>query len=293
LKNGSKIAEVWTGCAINSTPAVLSNGTIVSGCNKGKVVWARNGKVEQSVYYGENGSYLNSSPAILNDGTVVLGSEKKFYWIKDGNIKFEFITGESVSEYPSSNGAPAIMDDGTVVFASNDGNIYWLKDGKETFRFVNKVALNAAPIVLSDQTVVIGVEGKVLWLKNGQISYQFLTDYREALTTASVVSADDTILVGSNYGSLYWLKNGELKRKLAVTYKRPSSENIYAAKFVSGLISFNPEVAVASGWESELVWTQTTDVSYRMPTSNIGKTPAFLSDGSIVSIEKKQVIVYH
>ena len=82
VKVGTPIWEFKTRYAVDSSPAIGSDGTIYVG-SWDKKLYAINGKNGVKLWEFETGDKVTSSPAIGSDGTVYVGSfDKKLYAIK-------------------------------------------------------------------------------------------------------------------------------------------------------------------------------------------------------------------
>jgi outer membrane protein assembly factor BamB len=91
-KIGTPIWEFETGIAVQSSPAIGSDGTVYIG-SWDKKFYAINGKSGVKLWEFETGSLVDFSPAIGSDGTVYVGSkDKKLYAIngKSGLKLWEF-----------------------------------------------------------------------------------------------------------------------------------------------------------------------------------------------------------
>ena len=81
-KPGTVLWEFETGDAVDSSPAIGSDGTVYVG-SYDKKLYAINGKSGVKLWEFETGGAVTSSPAIGSDGTVYVGSvDKKLYAIK-------------------------------------------------------------------------------------------------------------------------------------------------------------------------------------------------------------------
>ena len=120
--DGSKKWAFDTGGAVDSSPAIGSDGTIYVGCH-GSYLYAINPDGSKKWAF-ETGDSVFSSPAIGSDGTIYFGSQdNNLYAINpDGSKKWAFKTGGDVDS------SPAIGSDGTIYFGSDDGNLYAISE---------------------------------------------------------------------------------------------------------------------------------------------------------------------
>ena len=77
--DGTKIAEFKTGDGVYSSPAIMSDGTVVVGSLDGNVYFLNPDGTKKAAF--KTGGKVTSSPAVMSDGTVVVGSH-------DGNVYF-------------------------------------------------------------------------------------------------------------------------------------------------------------------------------------------------------------
>ena len=154
--------EFETGSAVDSSPAIGSDGTVVGG-SRDKKVYAINGKTGFKLWEFQTGDEVRSSPAIGSDGTVYVGSvDKKLYAIngKSGAKLWEFKTGGDV--YSS----PAIGSGGTVYVGSDDKKLYAIngKTGVKLWEFeTGRAGVFSSPAIGSDGTVYVGSDDKKLY----------------------------------------------------------------------------------------------------------------------------------
>ena len=209
LAPGAKIWDFVTGGAVNSSPAIGSDGTVYVGSNDRKL-YAINSQTGAKLWEFEAGHDFNSSsPAIGSDGTVYVGSwDKKLYAIngQTGVKLWEFETGSSV--WGSS---PAIGSDGTVYVGSNDKKVYALNpDGSKKWEYETGGDVRSSPAIGSDGTVYVGSLDKKLYALNGQTGEK-LWEYETGSDVSSpAIGLDGTVYVGS------WIEalNGKTGAKL-------------------------------------------------------------------------------
>jgi len=156
--NGSLKWSYQTGGAVNSSPAIATDGTIYIGSDDGKI-YALNPQDGSPKWSSQTGRAVSSSPAIGVDGTVYIGSDDcKLYALNtDGSRKWSYQTGGEIRS------SPAIGADGTIYFGSGDGKVYALgSDGSQKWSYQTGGAVYSSPAIATDGTVYIGSsDGKV------------------------------------------------------------------------------------------------------------------------------------
>jgi len=278
LKDGTVRKELWLGCGIaQSTPAVLADDTIVVGCNKYSVLWLKAGAIVHR--FVDEGMFWESSPAVLADGTVVIGgSNGSVYWLKDGKKIAQYNTDGAIRSSPS------IMADDTVVIGSDDHNIYWLKDGALRCKVPTGDKVSGSASILADGTVVIGSEDKnIYWInRDGKIVSSFATK-GEVMSTPALL-ADETVVVASNDRFIYWLRDGDMLSSFGTLryYLRGSP------------LPLADSSIFYEGNDYNVYWlkdgTQNYSFNFANGTQQSGSTPALLKDGTLVVVTANSVV---
>jgi outer membrane protein assembly factor BamB len=118
---------------VDTSPALLSDGTIVFGCHFDLYAVRPNGILRWYFKAGTGQSKIFSSPALGQDNTIYFGTQ--------GDYLFALNQSAKVLWYLKTGGdndaTPVVDDDGTVYFGSDDGklravtpdgNLKWEKD---------------------------------------------------------------------------------------------------------------------------------------------------------------------
>ncbi|MFB0515077.1 MAG: PQQ-binding-like beta-propeller repeat protein [Candidatus Neomarinimicrobiota bacterium] len=191
--------EFLTGGAVESSPAIGSDGTIYVGSFDDKLYAVNPDGTKKWEFL--TGGNVSSSPAIGADGTIYVGSiDDKLYAVNpDGTKKWEFLTGGNVSS------SPAVGSDGTIYVGSIDYKLYAVNpDGTKKWEFLTGDYVYSSPAIGSDGTVYIGSNDGILYAINpdGTKKWEFFTGVR-VLSSSPAIGIDGTIYVGSLHGILY------------------------------------------------------------------------------------------
>ncbi len=199
-----------TNAAIESSPAIGSDGTVYVGSGYG-TLYALNGSTGAKRWAFATGEYVRSSPAIGADGTVYVGSDDGKVHALNGSTgakRWEFATGSFV------HSSPAIGSDGTVYVGAGDGKVYALNGstGAKQWEFATGSYVDSSPAIGSDGTVYVGsYDGKVYALTStGAKRWAFVTG--DWVYSSPAIGADGTVYVGSDDGKVHAL-NGSTGAK--------------------------------------------------------------------------------
>jgi outer membrane protein assembly factor BamB len=195
--DGSKKWAFDTGGAVDSSPAIGSDGTIYVGCH-GSYLYAINPDGSKKWAF-ETGDIVDSSPAIGTDGTIYFGSwDDNLYAINpDGSKKWEFETGSIV-------GSPAIGSDGTVYVGSYDDNLHAINpDGSKKWAFKTGDNVGSSPAIGRDGTIYVGSGDKNLYAINPDGSKKWAFETGDSVFSSPAIGSDGTIYFGSQDNNLY------------------------------------------------------------------------------------------
>jgi len=157
----------------------------------------------------QTGDRVYSSPAIGSDGTIYVGSyDNKLYAINpDGTLKWSFTTGDNV------HSSPAIGSDGTIYVGSYDNKLYAINpDGTLKWSFTTGGDVSSSPAIGSDGTIYFGSTDNYLYAlnPNGTLKWRYQT--ADLVLSSPAIGSDGTIYFGSYDHKLYALNpNGTLK----------------------------------------------------------------------------------
>lgn len=223
------------GNGVESSPAIGPDGTIYVAAFSDNF-YALNPDGTEKWRFTREGEHFRTSPTLDKDGTVyiiavvdlrplynpALDSDDDFgipklYAIKDGKLKWEFVTGGLGSGIMYS---PAIGSDGTVYVISLDslmpgaegGDRFWAvnPDGTAKWYFETGGAMYSAPAIDDDGTIYIGcVDGNLYAINpDGTEKWRFNTG-DDAVERNSIFDAvpsigpDGTVYAGAHDKYLY------------------------------------------------------------------------------------------
>ncbi len=193
----TKLWEFETSIAVQSSPAIGSDGTIYVGSFDNKFYAINPDGSRKWEFAAENAVF--SSPAIAPDGTVYVGSyDNKLYALNpDGSEKWSFVTGSTVLS------SPTISADGTIYIGSDDTKLYAINpDGSEKWEFATGGGIQSSPAIGSDGTIYVGSADNYLYAidANGIQKWSFSTG--GPITSSPSIASDGIIYVGA-YDGLY------------------------------------------------------------------------------------------
>lgn len=104
------------GRGIESSPLVMSDGTIIVASKNHWIYALHEGKLQWAV---ELGWEIESSPMIGDQGTIYVGAEDNYLYAisREGRILWRVVTEGQVDSSPT-------IQEGVVYFGSSDGNLY-------------------------------------------------------------------------------------------------------------------------------------------------------------------------
>ncbi|MEW5804615.1 MAG: PQQ-binding-like beta-propeller repeat protein [bacterium] len=262
-----------TGNALDSSPAIGSNGSIYVGSNDGKL-YALDPDDGSLKWHYQTGRNIDSSPAIGSDGSVYAGSNNgKLYAFNhnDGSLKWSYQTKGII------HSSPAIGIDGTIYVGSDDYNLYAINsnDGSLKWSYLTKERIRSSPAIGSDGTIyAVSYDGSIYAIKPDKSLKWKRPDIGAHIDSSPAIGSDDTIYVGSDSQYLYALapNDGSIKWKLLTRGNIQSSPAIgsdgiiYVGSNDGRLYAINPD--------GSLRWDY--------PTGNpIHSSPAIGADGTI------------
>jgi len=192
-----KLWEFETGMAVQSSPAIGSDGTIYVGSFDHNIYAINPDGSRKWEFTAEDAVF--SSPVIGRDGTIYIGSyDNKLYAINpDGSKKWTFVTGDKVLS------SPTVSTDGTIYVGSYDSELYAINpDGSEKWSFWTRGSIQSSPAIGSDGTIYVGSDDNYLYAINayGNEKWRCLTG--GTITSSPSIASDGTIYVGA-YDGLY------------------------------------------------------------------------------------------
>ena len=205
---------IWTaelGSTSFSSPALGADGTIYAGADASLFAVDPGGDVRWSY---ETGDLIEVSPAVGPDGTIVIGSNDAMaYGIRpDGSELWSHDLGEITYSSPAASG------DGTAYIGDHSGAVKALDlgDGSEIARYAGQgrtedelsVGVWTAPLIDAEGNVYFGTRlGHVYGFT---AAGERLFDVQTGATVDSypALSAEGTLLIGSEDGNLYAIGDG-------------------------------------------------------------------------------------
>ncbi|MBN1430747.1 MAG: PQQ-binding-like beta-propeller repeat protein [Anaerolineae bacterium] len=259
-----------TGDAVNSSPAVESDGTIYVGSEDHNLYAINPGGTLKWTY--TTGGGVSSSPAIGHDSTIYIGSrDHSLYGIyPDGTLRCTFATGGEV------NASPGIGDDGTVYVGSGDGNLYALTP--DCTLVWSYPAGGGHATIGPDGTIYTGYADRSLHALNPDGTLKWKSDPAgNAVQTAAALSPDgDAIYYGTDDCHLYarHTSDGSLKWTSPCSYGGIQSSpaigtdgTVFVGTQYGNLWALNPD-------DGSVIW----DIYM---TLNVQSSPAIGGDGTI------------
>jgi len=196
---------VWryqTADAVNSSPAIGSDGTVYIGSADNKL-YAVN-PAGGSDWNFPTGLAVNSAPALGADGKIYFGSNDVYVYAlhPDGGVKYwDYKTDGYVSS------SPAIGADGTVYVGSGDENLWAFEsDGDFLWKLKTGGDVGSSPAVASDGVIYVGSDDGSLYAvdpADGSIKWSFKTGGK--VSSSPAIGADGVLYVGSQDGCVYAL----------------------------------------------------------------------------------------
>jgi len=227
-----------TSAAIESSPAIGTDGTIyVGSCDGSVYALYSDGRLRWSY---RTGGAVHSSPAIAVDGTVYVGSLDGCVYAlwPDGRLRWRYSVGAAVRS------SPAIAPDGTLYVGANDGYLYALNpDGGFKWRFCTLVLppypeVYSSPAIAPDGTVYIDAGRVYLFAvrPDGSEGWRCLLASRWGYSSPAV-AAGGVIWVGSDAGCLHAVQpDGEFLVSCAGNIPYPAYVRSSPAIDASGLV---------------------------------------------------------
>jgi len=192
--------------SINSTPAILQDGTIYFGDSSGYFYALTKSGTLKWVY--ETDSSIVGSPAIGYDGIVYIGSTDGFLYAltQNGELIWKYKAGRGTAthqdRYYNIESSPAIGHDGTVYIGSGDSHLYALTPyGTLKWKFKARHFIEkGSPAIGSDGTVYFTCHGHSLYAltPSGDIKWEYKMG--DPGYTSPAIAADGTIYAGSYTG---------------------------------------------------------------------------------------------
>lgn len=207
LDNREKAAR-WD---VDTSPAVLADGTIVFGAYTHLIALRPSGTPRWNFVAGAEKAKVFSSPAVGRDGTIFFGTQGSYFFALNESAKVLWY----VKTDGDNDSTPVVGDDGTVYFASDDGFVRAVSPGgniKWTFEVGHPIR---APLALghdgtiyastfAEQPFLIALDGV-----SGEEKWRFLTEPGEGaffgIQSGALVDAESYVYFGARDHSVYCL----------------------------------------------------------------------------------------
>ena len=162
---GSMIWSFATGSAVQSLPAISSDGKVLYVGSYDNNLYAVDALTGSKIWSFATNSAVDSSPALSSDGKVV------YFGSNDGNLyAVAALTGSKIWSFETGGAvstSPAIGSDGTVVYVgSDDQNLYAVDavTGVQIWSFSTGGAVESSPTLSGDGKVVyVGTNNNTLY----------------------------------------------------------------------------------------------------------------------------------
>lgn len=202
--SGNEIWKFDTSAAVESSPAVSTDGSIYFGSNNGNIysLYEVGDKVGSKWIYQTNGA-VRSSPAIDHLGRIWIGSDDgHLYSIKsDGVLHFTTNTTSAIQS------DPAIYGEAAVFVGNNKGILLSFDlDGQPRYKFSSgTAAITAGPVLDGKANAYYGTaDGRMISVdKNGNFRWSFQTG--GAIYSSPLLNADNQLFFGSDDHNIYAL----------------------------------------------------------------------------------------
>jgi outer membrane protein assembly factor BamB len=277
---------VSVGGAVQSSPAIAQDGTIVVGTDHNVVAIDPSGMIKWR-YPANNIGFVHSSPAIGDDGTIYVGSDDhSLYAItNDGNKKWTKQLSAPVGGSPAVSGT-------TVYIADESGMVYALDTatGDQEWQFQINALIVDKPAIGPDGILYLGAyDGNIYALDQGErvdnrgnvsyspnVKWHFQTGGQISTSPALSLTADK-VFVGSDDGKMYAINTSNGMPAWAPYDTGGDMIESSAAVDLDKLLVFGTvggEVIALNPTNGQELWHQYTDG----PTSS----PAVSGNGSIL-----------
>ena len=192
-----------TGGAVDSSPAVGSDGTVYVGSEDANL-YAVSSRGSLQWSFATDGE-LSSSPAITGTGTVYIGSwDNALYAVERaaGAAQWSYLTGDRV------HSSPALGTDGALYFGSYDARLYALDSGGSLrWTYATGSGIHSSPAVGGAGRIAFGSRDNRVYLlnANGTLLWSYATG--AAVASSPALGTDGSVFVGSDDLYLYRLRS--------------------------------------------------------------------------------------
>ena len=220
--NGNLNWKFSTGGAVDSSPTITSDGTIIVGSGDNKI-YAVNPNGTEKWNYSTEG-WVRSSATISGNGIIYVGSyDGNFYALyPNGTLNWKYSSGDGIFS------SPAICQEGKIYVGSWDGNFYsFHANGSMNWKYNIGYKIFSSPALGPDSSVLVGAYDGYLYSFNpdGSLKWRYYTD--DKISSSPAVDSEGNIYFGSEDQYVYGLNNrGELRWKYKTGNTVTSSPSI-------------------------------------------------------------------
>jgi outer membrane protein assembly factor BamB len=194
---------------VDTSPVLLSDGTIVFGCHYYLYAVHPSGKMRWQFQAGVDRVKIFSSPAVGPDGTIYFGTQGNRFFALNRSAKVLW----NIETEGDNDGAPTVGDDGTVYFGSDDGIVRAVAPGGQLRWRTDLDAPIRAPLAVGwDGTIYVPTYGVSPFLaaldgKTGQVRWRFRTEPGEGdffgIQSGPLVDGEGYIYFGARDKRVY------------------------------------------------------------------------------------------
>ncbi len=220
--NGNLNWKFDTDGAVDSSPTLTSDGTIIVGSGDNKI-YAVNPDGTEKWNYSTEG-WVRSSATVDRDGIIYVGSyDGNFYALHpNGTLKWKYSSGDGIFS------SPAICQDGKIYVGSWDGNFYsFHANGSLNWKYNIGYKIFSSPALGPDNSVLVGAYDGYLYSfdLDGSLKWRYSTD--DKISSSPAVDSKGNVYFGSEDQYVYSLNNkGELRWKYKTGNTITSSPSI-------------------------------------------------------------------
>ncbi|MFW6176166.1 MAG: PQQ-binding-like beta-propeller repeat protein [Thermoplasmatota archaeon] len=220
--NGSKNWGFRTKGALDSSPTISIDGSIIIGCGDHKLYSVGQDGTPNWVFSTDG--WIESTPAVDGRGHIYVGSsDSNFYSIdQSGNEVWSYSSGDGIFS------SPTISSDGKIYVGSWDGYFYSLNNnGSLEWKYEIGSKIFSSPAIGPNGNIYVGAQDGKLYSfnDNGTLRWSFETE--GGIRSSPAVDSVGNLYFGSEDYNVYSLNSqGNLRWKYKTEYTITSSPSI-------------------------------------------------------------------